>query len=190
MKNTVRITSGILKGRNLKFFPNDSLRPTKNIVVEALGSILNQEFQDTKCLDLFCGSGLVGLHFYSWGASQVHLIDNHKITIKELQKQIKQLQCEEQVKAYCNDVQQFLDKNKSTYDIIYLDPPYQLYEQDTYSLELEPVIKKASENTKIICIEMPFKTKIELSFLNDSFEMKNYKYGSATLIIGKRKTDR
>ena len=187
MKNTVRISSGTLKGRNLKFFPNESLRPTKNIVVEALGSILKSNYEGSKCLDLFCGSGLVGLHFYSWGASNVQFVDNHKSTMKELQKQIKLLNCENQVKTYCSDVNHFMDKNKNKYDIIYLDPPYHLYENESYTQNIKPILLKAAEKTQIICMEKPFKTKTDVSFFENLFEMKEYKYGSSSLVILKRK---
>ncbi len=186
MKNSVRITSGILKGRNLKFYPNEYLRPTKNIVVEALGSILSSEYQDSKCLDLFCGSGLLGFHFYSWGASHVTLVDNNKQTIKELQKQITHLKCQDYMKSYCTDIHSFMDKDKKNYDIVYLDPPYQMYDAESYTENLKPIIEKLTDKANIICIEKPYKTVVDLEFLENTFNLKDYKYGSSSLIIAKK----
>ena len=121
----MRIISGKARGTNLYTLDGNDTRPTLDRVKESLFNIINTKIYDAIVLDLFSGSGAIGLEFASRGAKEVLLCEKSKKATQIIQKNIEKTHLEEEVELYNCDYIDFLQifKNKK-FDIIYLDPPY------------------------------------------------------------------
>ena len=122
--NLLRIIGGEHRGRKLPFPDAPGLRPTPDRVRETLFNWLMPVIAGSRCLDLFAGSGALGLEAISRGARQVVMLDNQPSVAKQLRKNLQTLNIEhaEVVQA---DGLAYLDKTGSVFDIVFLDPPYQ-----------------------------------------------------------------
>jgi len=110
-----------------------SLRPTTNKVREALFDILREEIRDASFLDLYSGTGNVGLDAIKQGASRAVLVEASKVSCKEIGKLARKFHLAQQVKIYAKKVLAFIEwaeLNQLAFDIIFLDPPYHTDEMD------------------------------------------------------------
>ena len=133
----MRITGGELRGRRLKTPTTMELRPTQDAVREAVFSMLANAVPGARFLDLFAGTGAVGLEAYSRGAASVVWVEREPRTFKLLQENIAALAGDNLwLKAVCADVFKWLATGSippvktgsigvsPVYDIVYADPPY------------------------------------------------------------------
>ena len=119
----LRIIGGTWRGRKLTFPALEGLRPTPDRVRETLFNWLAPVIPGAHCLDLFAGSGALGLEALSRGAGQVDFVDAAPVAVKQLQSNLDLL------KSDCGQVshaqaQQFLSNCAGAYDVIFLDPPF------------------------------------------------------------------
>lgn len=123
----MRITSGILRNRRFDV-PNEEVRPTMESVREAIFSSLGGSCEGLKVLDLFAGSGALGMEAWSRGAAGVTFVEKHPAVCKNLQNNINTLQNDELGKTDCikADAVQWLSRAHEAYDLILADPPYDL----------------------------------------------------------------
>lgn len=122
----MRIISGTAKGTKLYTLDGLNTRPTLDRVKESIFNIIQNEIYESKVLDLFSGSGAIGLEFASRGASKVYLCDNSKEACEIIKKNICKTHLEKKAKVYNLDFLNFLKEfENEKFDIIYLDPPYQ-----------------------------------------------------------------
>ena len=156
----MRIISGTARGTNLYTLDGEETRPTLDRVKESLFNIINEYIYDSVALDLFSGSGAIGLELASRGAKDVVLCDKSKRAIQIIQKNIQKTHLEEKVKVYNNDFKELLLKlNGKEFDIIYLDPPYKTnYIEESIKMILELNLKKQDG---IIIIETDEPDRIE-----------------------------
>ena len=122
-KQTLRIIGGTWRGRKIHFPDNEALRPTPDRVRETLFNWLMPIIQGARCLDLFAGSGVLGLEALSRGASEVVFVDNHYQSIASLRETCK-LFSAQNVEFFTGDAMQFLNGTVRRFDIVFLDPPY------------------------------------------------------------------
>ena len=126
--NTLRIIGGQWRGRKLAFPDVEGLRPTPDRVRETLFNWLTPFIRGARCLDLFAGSGALGLEALSRGASEVVLVDSHAEVVNCLGDHLKLLGAEDRAHLVKADVSVFLgtvtDIKTTPFDIIFLDPPY------------------------------------------------------------------
>ena len=121
----MRIISGTARGTKLFTLTGDNTRPTLDRVKESLFNIINRKIYEAKVLDLFAGSGAIGLESASRGAEKVVLCDNSKEAINIINKNIEKTHLKEKVELMKSDAIIALEKLKNEkYDIIFLDPPY------------------------------------------------------------------
>ena len=121
----MRIISGSARGTNLFTLDGLTTRPTLDRVKESLFNIIQNEIPESVFLDLFSGSGAVGLEAASRGAKKTILCDKSKDAIKIINKNIEKTHLKEKVELYNVDYKELLkNKIKETIDIIYIDPPY------------------------------------------------------------------
>ena len=121
----MRIISGTAKGTKLYTLDGPNTRPTLDRVKESIFNIIQNNIYESKVLDLFSGSGAIGLEFASRGASCVYLCDNSKEACEIIKKNIIKTHLEKKVKLYNLDYLEFIKKSKNKkFDIIFLDPPY------------------------------------------------------------------
>lgn len=125
----MRVISGKYKGQAIEGFDINGTRPTMSRVKESLMATIQNYIPNSKVLDLFGGSGGIAIEMLSMGAKSAYIVDNNKIAIDTINRNIKKLKITEEVKVIKNDYQKALKSFKETntkFDIIFLDPPYNL----------------------------------------------------------------
>ena len=123
----MRVVSGTRKGRSLKAVPGNSTRPTTDKVKEAIFNRIGPYFDGGLGLDLFAGSGGLGIEALSRGAEKVIFVDKDGKAIQTIYENVENCQLEEQVEIYRNDAERALKvilKRELVFDFIFLDPPY------------------------------------------------------------------
>ena len=121
----MRIIAGKRKGLLIKTIDGDSTRPTRDMVREALFSILTNKIVDCKFLDLFAGSGAIGIEALSRGASESYFSDINPQCIRVIKENIAKAKFENESQVYNLDYKQVLKKLRGNkFDIIFIDPPY------------------------------------------------------------------
>ncbi|MBZ4650366.1 16S rRNA (guanine(966)-N(2))-methyltransferase RsmD [Thermosipho sp. (in: thermotogales)] len=118
------IESGELKGRKIELVPNANTRYTPGKVRLALVSML--DLKGKKVLELCAGSGVVGFEFLSNGASNVFFVDVSIRSIKTIEKNAKNLNVKDNIKVIKKDARIFLKSAKEKFDIVFMDPPFNL----------------------------------------------------------------
>ncbi|HSA07661.1 MAG TPA: 16S rRNA (guanine(966)-N(2))-methyltransferase RsmD [Candidatus Gastranaerophilales bacterium] len=153
------ITAGKYKGKKIKTNKAQTLRPTSSkaresvfniVMLKETGTVFYEE--ETRFLDLFAGSGIMGLEALSRGANKVVFVEKNPETIKILKQNISQFENQDKIQFFAGDSLKILNKfNENEFNFIFIDPPYKsgLY---------EPVLKKIKEtgilkNNGIIIIE-------------------------------------
>jgi 16S rRNA (guanine966-N2)-methyltransferase len=122
-RNQLRIIGGIWRGRKVAFAPVAGLRPTPDRVRETLFNWLGSVFDGARCLDLFAGSGALGLEAASRGAAAVVLVDADPLVVRTLQAQSHTLDAP-QVHIVQAESVHFLQGPAEPFDIVFVDPPY------------------------------------------------------------------
>lgn len=121
----MRVIAGIAKGRRLKAPSGWNTRPITDMIKEALFNVLQQQVVNSDFLDLFAGSGSVGIEALSRGASRVVFVDASKEAVKVIHDNLKLCRLDGEV--YRNDVFNAINlliKHNRKFDIIYADPPF------------------------------------------------------------------
>ena len=122
----LRVISGKYRSRQLKEVKTDSTRPTTDKNKEVLFNSLGQFFSGGRVLDLFSGSGALGIEALSRGFHVLDSVENNFKAIRTIKDNIASLKIEEETNVYKADVFQFLKTTESKYDLILADPPYKL----------------------------------------------------------------
>jgi 16S rRNA (guanine966-N2)-methyltransferase len=121
--NRLRIIGGRWRGRQVSFPDADGLRPSPDRVRETLFNWLMPIIEGARCLDLFSGSGALGLEALSRGAARVVLVDRHGGAIASLREQLATLRAEG-AELRQADALTFLAGPPEPFDVVFLDPPY------------------------------------------------------------------
>ncbi|QKY68941.1 16S rRNA (guanine(966)-N(2))-methyltransferase RsmD [Lentibacillus sp. CBA3610] len=124
----MRVIAGLYKGRHLEAVPGKFTRPTSNKVKEAVFQVLGPFFEDGICLDLYAGSGALGIEALSRGMEQGIFVDKHPKAIHTIHKNIRTLNLENNTEVFRTDSYRALNataKRGVQFDLILLDPPYQ-----------------------------------------------------------------
>ena len=140
--NKVRIIGGELRSRVISFPDAAGLRPTPDRVRETLFNWLGQTLYGRTCLDLFAGSGALGLEAASRGAERVVMVEIDRAALRALQDNVKKLGCAN-VSVQGQDGLEFALRDANRYDVIFLDPPFQ---KDYLPKLLEILPKRLNEN--------------------------------------------
>ena len=129
----MRIVAGNYKGRKIFEPPDKETRPLKDLTKESIFNILEHSenvkipIKKSNVLDVFSGTGSFGLECISRGASKVYFIEQHKLSIKILIKNIEKFNCEKKVKLFSEnvfDLKKIKKIRENKFNIIFLDPPY------------------------------------------------------------------
>lgn len=179
----MRIIAGLLKGRRLQGIKAHNIRPTADRVKEALFSILGDRVINCRFLDLFAGSGSIGIEAYSRGAAEVIFIDSSRDSIKALKGNLDKIGLSDSFEIYNTDFSTAIDKlaeKKKLFDIIFIDPPYR---KDIVYEAVKKIFKSnILSNCGIIVIEQGIKDiiyeKIEKYDL-----IKRKSYGDTLLLF-------
>lgn len=176
----MRIVAGDFKGRKLETPMNNDIRPTSEKVKEGLFSSIAGNLHDAVCVDLFAGTGNLGLEALSRGASKCYFGDNSRASIEIVRRNVEHCKAEDWSVVYFGDYEKVLNKIHEPIDIFFLDPPYRegLYEhcfeliRDLQLLNEEGIIVAEHATNDVFPDEIAGFVKL-----------KDRKYGSQTFSI-------
>jgi 16S rRNA (guanine966-N2)-methyltransferase len=134
----MRVTGGIGKGRKLKVPAGSRVRPTSDKVKQALFNILGDKVRGAVFLDLYAGTGGVGIEALSRGAGRVVFIDDSRGSLKAVKRNVDQTGFGNAAQVIPQRAETYLKKTAERFDIVFLDPPY--------SLEIETPLSLVSES--------------------------------------------
>ncbi|WP_256761472.1 16S rRNA (guanine(966)-N(2))-methyltransferase RsmD [Cohnella sp. WQ 127256] len=135
----LRVISGQAKGHPLKAVPGNNTRPTTDKVKESLFSIIGPYFDEERVLDLFAGTGGLGIEALSRGAASAVFIDSSSQSIEVIKQNLSATRLAERAEVFRNDARRALNQLARVgkpFDLIFVDPPYVMKDCDTLLLDL------------------------------------------------------
>ena len=176
----MRVITGKARGVQLKTPEGMQTRPTSDRVKEALFSIINFEIPGAKVLDLFGGTGQLGIEALSRGAQSAVFVDAREDACKLIRENLKRTKLEQGGRVVRSDYLEYLKRCNEQYSIIFLDPPYA-------EVFLENALKQITEidilqSDGIIVAERPLGKELPWEFEGFT-RTKDYKYGKVLLTI-------
>lgn len=180
----MRVITGTARGRNLLTLPGEDVRPTTDRVKEAMFSIIQFEVEGSQVLDLFAGSGQLGIEALSRGAVYVTFVDSAKESIECVKENLRKTNLKTNSCVVQTDAFSFLRTSAGKFDIAFIDPPYS---QGLIQKALPLVSSRMNDNGVIIC-EHPYGE--EMPEKAGDFELyREYKYGKLALTVYRKKDD-
>lgn len=176
----MRVITGKARGVQLKTPDGLLTRPTTDRVKEALFSIIHFEIPGARVLDLFGGTGQLGIEALSRGARSAVFVDAQESACKLIKENLRRAKMEQDGRVVRGDYLQYLDRCREKFDIILLDPPYA-------EVFLENALKRITEidileTNGIIVTERPLGKELPWEF-EGYIRSKDYKYGKTLLTI-------
>jgi 16S rRNA (guanine966-N2)-methyltransferase len=176
------IIGGELKGRRLVFTKNPKVRPITQLVREALFNIWRDSVTDAFMLDLFCGSGAVGIEALSRGAGHVDFVD---LSTREVTQNISNLGIESRCSVFRIDALKALERavqNGKTYDLVFVGAPYPYAHLDRVlgSFDRLPLLRPDA----ILTVEHEKGSALPTHFMNFSL-LRAYAYGQTLITLFK-----
>ena len=176
----MRVITGTARGISLKTPEGMQTRPTADRVKEALFSIINFDIPGAKVLDLFGGTGQLGIEALSRGAASAVFVDAREDACRLIRENLRRTKLEQNARVVRSDYLEYLNRCREQYNIILLDPPYA-------EVFLENAIKKITEidilqSDGIIVAERPLGKELPWEFEGYT-RSKDYKYGKVLLTI-------
>lgn len=169
----LRIIGGKYRRLQINAPDVDTTRPTTDKVREALMSALAFDIPDKDVLDLFAGSGALGLESLSRGARSCTFVDTNNRAIKTIKENIRNIKVQEKVEVLNMDYMSFLKMNKGKkYGLVFLDPPYK--EKEVYQIIVDYLFENDMLTEDAVIIK-----ECDIPFGEDERfrKYKNYKYG-------------
>ncbi len=176
----MRVITGTARGVNLKTPEGLVTRPTTDRVKEAMFSIIHFDIPGARVLDLFGGTGQLGIEALSRGAQSAVFVDAGEKACNLIKENLKRCKLEQQAKVVRSDYLEFLSRCREKFDIVLLDPPYA-------EVFLENAIKKLTEidilqSGGIIVAERPLGKELPWEFPGFT-RSKDYKYGKTLITL-------
>lgn len=168
----IKIIGGIYRSRVIQTPTSDTL-PSKNMVRGAMISALGRGIEDTRVLDLFAGSGALGIEALSQGASYCDFVDLAREAVKVIEGNLKTLK-ETHGKVHLANYESFLQNYAGEpYDVVFIDPPYRM--KDSYQHALSILLDKKMLRDDA-CVILEYEGDIEVDVAPFK-EVRDYKYG-------------
>ena len=176
----MRVITGKARGVNLKTPEGLATRPTADRVKEALFSVINFDIHGSEVLDLFGGTGQLGIEALSRGATKAVFVDESDKACALIKENLRRTKLENYGRVVRSDYQAFLRSSKEQFDIIFLDPPYA-------EVFLENALKCITEidilrSGGIIVCEYPCGKVLPWEFGGYS-RSREYKYGNTLITL-------
>lgn len=168
----MRVITGSAKGRKLEQLTGNDVRPTTERVKEAVFSIIQFNIEGRRFLDLFAGSGQMGIEALSRGAVRAVFTDESRDSIEIVKRNLKTTKLEECARVYRTDSIGYLKSCRETFDLAFIDPPY-----GTGLLQqaLENIERVMSKGGIVIC-ESPAAEELPES-LGEFVKLREYRHG-------------
>ena len=177
----LRIITGTAKGKKLKTLEGEATRPTSERIKEAVFSAIQFDIEDRRVLDLFAGSGQMGLEALSRGASSVMFIDSAREAMEIVKENAKYIGFFDKCRYLVSDYRNYIRKasGRDKFDLVFIDPPYAM----ECSLD---AVKRLAEagllaNGAIAVLESG-EEKIDLDSLSDFEVIKSTHYGKKSFV--------
>jgi 16S rRNA (guanine(966)-N(2))-methyltransferase RsmD len=180
----MRVISGTARGRRLKELPGMDTRPTTDKVKESMFNIIQFEQMD-RVVDLFAGTGQLGIECLSRGASHAVFCDNAKESLDIVRKNLKKTGFEDKAKVLLCDYKRFLKyEADGEYDVIFVDPPYHVGLSDRALKQIgqQPVLA----NQGIVVLECA-RDEVKPTEEGNLILRRRYDYGTVSVLIYVRK---
>jgi 16S rRNA (guanine966-N2)-methyltransferase len=120
----MRVSGGTGRGRRLQMPRGEGVRPTSDKVRQALFNILQDRIEGASFLDLYAGTGAIGIDALSRGANRVVFVDSARSSLDAIRQNVEQSGLGSSALIVFSDAMKFLKKNAEAFDIVFLDPPY------------------------------------------------------------------
>ncbi len=180
----MRVITGLAKGRRLEELPGLATRPTTDRVKEGLFSAIQFDIEGRRVLDLFAGTGQLGIEALSRGAAFCDFVDSAPAALKVVQRNVKICGFEDRATFHGKDFNAFLTGRRERYGLIFLDPPYASGNLER-GLERITTIDIVVENGIIVC-ESP--ADQDLPDLPAPYEKgREYRYGKIKFTLYRRR---
>ena len=183
----MRVTGGLARGQVLKVPRNVIIRPTTDRVREAIFSILGSlETYWNRCLDLYAGTGALGIEALSRGATWVDFVEKERRCCDIIKLNLDKLEFNARSRVYCYDVIRTMDILKEKYDLVFVDPPYA-------DMSLESVLEQVgkadymSEDSMTI-VSHSSRVKLKENY-GKIFLLKDKRYGDTAISIYRMEAD-
>lgn len=181
----MRVITGTARGTNLKAPPGLATRPTADKVKQALFNIIQYDISGD-VLDLFAGSGQLGIEALSRGARHCVFVDQSPEALRVIRDNLEKTKLSDRAQIVRSDALSYLSRCKKSFRLIFLDPPYA-------EKSLENAIKCISEidilgESGIIITERPVGKDLVGDF-GDLLPSKDYRYGTTIITLFRRKED-
>lgn len=144
----MRVITGLARGRKLVALEGLDTRPTSDKVKEAEFSMIQFEIEGRNVLDLFAGSGQLGIEALSRGAKHATLVDANPEAVKIIRENLVRTGLSDKASVAAGDAEQFLTHTKAVFDIVFIDPPYS---KGFIDKVLPLTVPHVSEHGVIIC---------------------------------------
>ena len=178
----MKVIAGIYKGRNIDTIKDTATRPMMGIAREGIFNTLQFSFENADVLDLFAGSGSMGIEALSRGAKYVTFIDNSPDCIKQINKNLQEYKNDYSVLKL--DVSNYINEVASKYDIIFYDPPFEYLTEDI-NADISEIGNNLNKNAFIVIHRHSNSSSIVLP--NDVELYKEKNYGQSKILILRKK---
>lgn len=180
----MRVITGLAKGRRLEELPGLDTRPTTGRMKEGLFSAIQFDVEGRRVLDLFAGTGQLGIEALSRGASFCDFVDSAPAALKVVQRNVKTCGFEDRSACHGKDFAAFLERSREKYGLIFLDPPYASGNLER-ALAMITTIDIMVRNGIIVC-ESPADRR--MAELPGPYEKgKEYRYGKIKFTLYRRR---
>ena len=174
----MRVITGSARGRNLITLEGEDVRPTTDRVKEALFSIIQFEIEGRKVLDLFSGSGQLGIEALSRGAEKAVFVDSSKKSLEVTKKNLENTGLLSGAVLINRESISYLRSVGEKFDIVLLDPPYKSGLLQKALAEMDSIV---SPGGVVIC-EAPKDEELPEE-IGSRFQSKKYNYGKISLTV-------
>ncbi|HRW58773.1 MAG TPA: 16S rRNA (guanine(966)-N(2))-methyltransferase RsmD [Chlamydiales bacterium] len=177
----MQIIAGKYRGRKIQTLKGDNTRPTLGHIRESVFNILQSEVEDSLFLDLFAGSGAMGIEALSRGAERVVFVEKNRSAIEVILKNLEKI--DDSYKVLKQDWKKalaLLEKQNILFDILYVDPPYCMYNEKGFCDSLISSLRKIIHANSVIMLEVGVNDLIQLDQFED-FQIKTRTKGTVVL---------
>lgn len=167
----MRVITGLARGKKLRTLAGNDVRPTTDMVKEAVFSTIQFEIENSRVLDLFAGSGQLGIEALSRGAKEAVFCDNSREAINVVKDNLSSCSLSDKAVVLQTDYETFLMRNSEAFDICFLDPPYSA---GYYEKALNLLSYNIKAQGKVLC-EHPVSLKLNERYGNLK-KQKEYRF--------------
>ena len=182
----MRVITGSARGKRLRELPGLDTRPTTDRVKEGLFNVIQFDIEGRRVLDLFGGTGQMGVEALSRGAAHCTFVDLRKEAMAVIRENLKRTGFTEDATVVQGDYQAFLTRCKEKFDLIFLDPPYGTGMLEK-AMEILTEIDIVSENGIIVCENG---SSADWPTVKATYRLqKDYRYGKIQTALYRRETE-